>query len=36
VLMLLAVIYLWLTRRQFHWGELESVGATAAVQTLDK
>jgi putative oxidoreductase len=33
VLMLLAVIYLLLTRRQSHWGEPESVGATAALQT---
>ena len=32
VLMLLAVIYLLLTRRQSHWGEPESVGTTAAVQ----
>src|SRR5437016_13245095 len=31
VLMLLAVIYLLLTRRQSHWGEPESVGTTAPV-----
>ena len=33
VLMLLAVIYLLLARRKSHWGEPESVGATAALQT---
>ena len=33
VVMLLAVSYLLLTRRQFHWGEAESVGAMPAVQT---
>ena len=31
VLMLLAVIYLLLTRTQSHWGEPESVGTTAAL-----
>jgi chromate transport protein ChrA len=36
VLMLLAVIYLLLTRRQSHWGEPESVGTTAALQTHKK
>ena len=36
VLMLLAVSYLLLTRRQFHWGEPESVGTMAAVQTHRK
>jgi chromate transport protein ChrA len=34
--MLLAVIYLLLTRRQSHWGESESVGTMAAVQTNRK
>jgi len=34
--MLLAVIYLLLTRRQSHWGEPESVGTMAAVQTHKK
>src|SRR5712672_1144606 len=33
VLMLLAVSYLLLTRRQSHWGEPASVGAAAALQT---
>jgi chromate transport protein ChrA len=33
VLMLLAVSYILLTRRQSHWGEPESVGTTAALQT---
>src|ERR1700674_2667740 len=33
MVMLLAVIYLLLTRRQSHLGEPESVGATAALQT---
>jgi chromate transport protein ChrA len=33
VLMLLAVSYLLLTRRYSHWGESESVGKTAALQT---
>jgi len=33
VLMLLAVSYLLLTRRHFHWGESESVETTAALQT---
>ena len=32
VLMLLAVIYLLLTRRQSHWDELESMETMAAVQ----
>ncbi len=32
MVMLLAVIYLLLTRRQFHWGEPESAGTMAAVQ----
>jgi chromate transport protein ChrA len=36
VLMLLAVSYLLLTRRQSHWGEPESVGATAALQMHKK
>ena len=31
VLMLLAIIFLLLTRRQSHWGEPESVGTTAPV-----
>jgi hypothetical protein len=33
IVMVLAVIYLLLTRRQSHWGEPESVGTTAALQT---
>ena len=33
IVMLLAVIHLWLTRRHSHWGEAESVGTTAALQT---
>jgi chromate transport protein ChrA len=36
MVMLLAVIYLLLTRRQSHWGEPESVGTTADVQTHRK
>ena len=36
VLMLLAVSYLLLTRRQSHWGEPESVGTMAALQTHKK
>jgi len=36
VLMLLAVSYLVLTRRQSHWAEPESVGTMAAVQTHRK
>ncbi len=36
ILMLLAVIYLLLTGRQSHWGEPESVGTTAALQTHKK
>ena len=36
MVMLLAVIYLLLTRRQSRWGEPESVGAMAAVQTQKK
>jgi len=36
VLMLLAVSYLLLTRRQSHWGEPESVGTMAAVQAQNK
>src|SRR3984893_2739162 len=36
VLMLLAVSYLLLTRRQSHWGVSESVGTTAALQTHQK
>jgi chromate transport protein ChrA len=36
VLILLAVSYLLLTRRQSHWGEPESVGMMAAVQTHSK
>jgi chromate transport protein ChrA len=34
--MLLAVIYLLLKRRHSHWGEAESVGTMAAVQTYQK
>jgi hypothetical protein len=36
MVMVLAVIYLLLTRRQSHWGEPESVGTTAALQTHKK
>ena len=36
VLMLLAVSYLLLTRRQSHWGEPDSVGTMATVQTHRK
>jgi chromate transport protein ChrA len=36
VLMLLAVIYLSLTRRHSHWSERESVGTMSAVQTHQK
>jgi chromate transport protein ChrA len=33
LVMLLAVIFLLLTRRHSHWGEPETVGTTAALQT---
>ncbi len=36
MVMLLAVIYLCLTRRHSHWGERESVGTMSAVQTHHK
>jgi len=36
MVMALAVIYLLLTRRQSHWGEPESVGTMAAIQTHKK
>src|SRR6266446_6190791 len=36
MVMVLAVIYLFLTRRHSHWGEPESVGTTAALQTHKK
>src|SRR5712671_2464715 len=36
MVMLLAVIYLLLTRRHSHWGKTESVGTTAALQTHKK
>src|ERR1700720_35137 len=36
MVMLLAVIYLLLTRRQSHWGESASVGTTTALQTHTK
>ena len=36
VVMLLAVIYLSLTRRHSHWGERESMGTMSAVQTRQK
>ena len=36
MVMLLAVIYLLWTRRHSHWGEPESVGTKAALQTNDK
>ena len=34
--MVLAVIYLLLTRRHTHWGEPQNVGTTAALQTHNK
>jgi chromate transport protein ChrA len=36
MVMVLAVTYLWLTRRQSHWGEPEGVGMTAALQAHGK
>ena len=36
MVMLLAVIYLSLTRSRSHWNEHESVGTTSAVQTHQK
>ena len=36
MVMVLAVIYLLLTQRQIYWGEAESVGRMAAVQTHEK
>ena len=36
MVMVLAVIYVLLTRRHSHWGEPESVGTTAALQTHKK
>jgi hypothetical protein len=36
MVMLLAVIYLSLTRSLSHWGEPECVGTTAALQTYKK
>jgi uncharacterized membrane protein YphA (DoxX/SURF4 family) len=33
MVMVLAVLYVLLTRRRSHWGEPESVGTTAALQT---
>jgi chromate transport protein ChrA len=36
MVMVLAVIYLLLTRRHSHWGESESVRTTAALQTRKK
>jgi hypothetical protein len=36
MMMVLAVIYLLLTRRQAHWGKPESVGTMAAVQMNKK
>ena len=36
MVMLLAVIYLLLTRRQSHWGEPDSLGTMAAVLTHEK
>ncbi len=36
MVMLLAIIYLLLTQRQSHWGEPESVGMMAAVETHKK
>src|SRR5882672_6298245 len=36
MVMVLAVIYLLLTRRHSHWGEPESVGMTAALQAHKK
>jgi hypothetical protein len=36
MVMVVAVLYLLLTRRQAHWGEPESVGTTVTVQTHSK
>ena len=36
MVMALAVTHVWLTRRHPHWGEPESVGTTAALQTYNK
>ncbi|HTF42546.1 MAG TPA: hypothetical protein VK641_01540 [Terriglobales bacterium] len=36
MVMLLTIIYLWLTRRQSHWCEPESVGMMAAAETHRK
>jgi hypothetical protein len=36
MVMVLAVIYVLLTRRHFHWGEPACVGTTAALQTHKK
>jgi len=36
MVMVLPVIYLLLTRRHSHWGEPESVGTMAALQTHKK
>jgi chromate transport protein ChrA len=36
MVMVLAVIYLLLTRKHSHWGEPESVGMTATLQTHKK
>ena len=36
IVMVLAVIYLLLTRTHYRWGERESVGTTAALQTHQK
>jgi len=36
MVMLVAVIYLLLTRRESHWGESESVGTMVAIQTQKK
>jgi chromate transport protein ChrA len=36
MVMVLAVIYLLLTRRHSHWGDSEPVGMTAAFQTSEK
>jgi hypothetical protein len=36
MVMVLAVIYLLLTRRHSHWGEPKSVGTMAALQTHKK
>ena len=36
MVMLLALIYLWLTRSRQYWGDRESIGAMAALQAQQK